>query len=153
MLGLLCFPNFAQPFIASLALTNLAYLSVEILKPLSLCVRWDFDGSLLRNESHLIISILVCGAIEHRADPFADGHVVHAPIGIKQNAIAILGTAIRERDQQQSAVAAQDFVDPARNDDAADELKLRLFALNNSECMQLIVRQRFGRSRRLFPFS
>ena len=113
MFGLLGFPNFAQPFIASLALANLAYLSVEILKPLSLCVRWDFDGSLFRNESHLIVSVLVCGAVEHRADLFADGHVIHAPVGIKQNAIAIPGAAIRELDQQQSAVAAQDFIDLA----------------------------------------
>src|SRR5436189_2832151 len=99
MLGLLCFPNFAQPFIASLALTNLAYLSVEILKPLSLCVRWDFDGSLVRNESHLIVSVLVCGAVAHRAGPFADGHGVHAPLGVKQTAIAIRCATMSRRGQ------------------------------------------------------
>src|SRR6266478_7088424 len=141
MLGLLCFPNFSQPFIASLALANLAYLSVEILKPLSLCVRWDFDGSIFRNESHLIVSVLVCGAVEHRADLFADGHVIHAPVGIKQNAIAIPGAAIRELDQQQSAVAAQDFVDLARNHNVSNKLELRSPALNNSERVQLIIRK------------
>src|SRR6266481_4488274 len=99
MFGLLRLPNFAEPFVAGFALTNLAYLGVQIFKALPFCVRWDFDCALLRRERHLIVGILVCRAVKYRTDPFADYHVIHAPTGIEQNAVAVFCSAIRERDQ------------------------------------------------------
>ena len=94
MLGLLCFPNLAKPFVAGLALANFAHLRIEIFKALSFRVGWDFDCALLRNERHLIVGVLVCGSVKHRTDALANGHVVHAPIGIEQNAVAVFGCAV-----------------------------------------------------------
>ena len=94
MLSLLCFPNFAESFIAGFALANLAHLRIEIFKALSFWIGWHFDCPLLRNERHLIVGVLVCGSVKHRTDALANSHVVHAPIGIEQNTIAVFGCAV-----------------------------------------------------------
>ena len=94
MFGLLCLPDFAEPFLAGFALADLAHLRVKILKPLALGVRWNFDGPFFRNKGHLIVSILVCRAVKDRTDSLADRHVVSSPVRIEQDAVAIFRTAI-----------------------------------------------------------
>src|SRR6266496_3958193 len=131
MLGLLRLPNFAEPLVTRLALADLAHLCVKVFEALSLCVGWNFDGALFWNECDLIVGVLVGCAVEHRGNPFADRHVVGSPIRIEQNAVAIFGTAIRESDKQQFAVAAKYLVDLSFHGNAAFEFELRFLALGN----------------------
>src|SRR6266480_4638382 len=98
MFGLLRFPNFPEPLVAGFTFTDLANLRAKIFEALPLLVGRNFDRALFRNERDLIVSVFVRCAVEYRTDPFADRHVVHAPIGIEQNAIAMLYVAIGERD-------------------------------------------------------
>src|SRR5262249_15938799 len=145
MFGLLCLPNFAKPFITGLAFANFAHLRVKILQPPAFCVRRNFDGAFFWNERHLIVDVLICRAVKDRTDSFADSHVVKTPVGIEQDPVTVFGAAVYERNQQQSSVATQDFLNPSCYDNAAGELELRLFTLNNSERMQLIIREHLWR--------
>src|SRR3979411_1332754 len=101
MLGLLRFPNFAEPFVTGLALTNFAHLREKVFESLALCVRGNFDRSLFRNERDLIVSVLVGRAVENRTDARAHSHVISSPRPFKQNAILIFYRAIGPADQNQ----------------------------------------------------
>src|SRR5437660_4889658 len=107
MLGLLRFPNFGEPLVAGLALTDLAHLCVKVFEALPFRIGRNFDGALFRNERDLIVGVFVGGAVEDRGNPFAHRHVVSSPIWIEQNAVAVFRTAIRESDEQQFAVLAE----------------------------------------------
>src|SRR5262249_25215751 len=104
MLGLLCFPNFAESLVTFLGLADLAHLRVKIFQLLALRVRWDFDRAPFRNQRDLIVSVLVGRAVEYGNDLIAHGHVVISPARIEQDAIAIFRGAIRKRDDKQFAV-------------------------------------------------
>src|SRR5437016_235269 len=99
MLGLLGFPDFAQSLIADFVFSNLSDLRVKIFKLLPLGVGWDFDRSFAGHERDFEISIFVGRTVKNGADPLANRHVVCAPIGIEQNAVAIFRAAIRKRDE------------------------------------------------------
>src|ERR1700704_4477365 len=113
MLGLLGFPNFAEPFVTGLALTNFAHLREKVFESLALCVRKNFVASLFCNERDLIVRLLGGRAVEDRTDARPQRHVISSPRRFKQNAILILHRAIGPADQNQFAVAARDLVDLA----------------------------------------
>ena len=107
MLGLLGFPNLAEALVTLFRFANLTHLRIQALELLPLCVRRNFDRALFRHERDLIVSVFVGGAVEHRSDPIAHGHVVISPTRIEQNAVAKFRGAIRERDQKQVAISLQ----------------------------------------------
>src|ERR1700741_5602666 len=94
MFGLLCFPDFDEPFVTRLPLANLAPLRVKIFEPPGFCVRRTFDGPLLRHERYLIICVLVCRTVKDRTDSIANSHIVCPPPGIEQDALAAFTRAI-----------------------------------------------------------
>src|ERR1700737_4769038 len=113
MLGLLSFPNFAEPLVTFLGLTNLADLRVEIFQFLAPCIGRNFYRALFGNQRDLVVSLFISGPVEYRNDLVADRHVVISPARIEQHAVAVLGGAIRERDEQQFSIALQQLVDLA----------------------------------------
>ena len=94
MFGLLGLPNLAESLVAGFAFTDFAHLLVQVLQALSFCVQWHFNRALLGHECHLVVGVFVRRAVKDRADLVADGHVVHAPIGSEQSAIAEFCRAI-----------------------------------------------------------
>src|ERR1700730_13083999 len=131
MLGLLRFPNFAEPLVAGFALADLAHLSVKVFEALSLRVGRNFDGALFWDERDLIVSVFIRRAVEHGTNLLADGHLVCPPVGIEQNAVAVFCGAIRERDEQHFAVVAKYLFDLAFHGNAAFEFELRLLAFGD----------------------
>src|ERR1700716_340207 len=145
MLGLLGFPNFADPSVPGLALPSFARLREKVFESLALCVRGNFDRSLFRNERDLIVSVLVGRAVEDRTDARAQRHVISSPRRFKQNAILILHRAIGPADQNQFAVAARDLVDLACDRYAAQEYERLLLAHFNAQTVQVVISQFLGR--------
>src|ERR1700694_2185336 len=99
MLGLLCFPNFAEPLVTFFAFANLTHLRVKTFELLALRIGGHLDRALFRNERDLIVSVFVRRAVEHGTDPLAHRHVVIAPGRLEKNAIAALGGAFRESNE------------------------------------------------------
>ena len=100
MFSLLGLPDFSKPFVTGFGLADLAHLRVKVFETLAVGVRWNFDRPFFRNESYLIISVLVRCAVKDRTDSLANRHVVNAPVGVEQGALAVFRAAVCESDQQ-----------------------------------------------------
>src|SRR5437016_1040771 len=99
MLRLLGFPDFAQSLIADFVFSNLSDLRVKIFKLLPLCVRWNLDRALFRNERDLIVSIFVRRAVKDGTDTCTDRHVIRSPRWFEKTAVTVHYSAIGEADQ------------------------------------------------------